>query len=138
MEVDGCFLPSCLCQFFKLRLLLPKPLLALLYRFGDCTHHPAELVFFAQLALLCLWIILIFQILSIVGTSKIPQTVSASNCHLPKTLFWLSVRQSRDVSMLNIVLLLWNRCVCIVNSLSCPSSLSLNIILNPFHFLCIA
>jgi hypothetical protein len=40
--------------------------------------------------------------------------------------------------MRHIFLLLLNRCLCIFNSLSCPSCLSLNIILNPFLFFFIA
>jgi hypothetical protein len=38
----------------------------------------------------------------------------------------------------HIVLLLLNRCLCVFNSLSCPSGFSLNIILNLFLFLFIA
>jgi hypothetical protein len=136
-EVVGCILPSRLCQFIKLHLLLPKALHALLDRFGDYAHHPAWFIIFAQLALLCL-LILIFPILSIVGTCKITQTVSDSSLHLLKSLFGFSGRQPRDFSMHHVVLLLLNRCHCVFNWLSCPSGLSLNIILNPFLFFYIA
>jgi hypothetical protein len=137
-EVVGCILPSGLSQFVDLHLLLPKRLHVLLYRFGDCAHHPARFIIFAQLALLSLFIILVFPILPIVGTCKITQTVSDSNQHLLKHLFRLSGCQSCDFSIRHIVLLLLNRCLCVFNSLSCPSGFSLNIILNLFLFLFIA
>jgi len=66
--------------------LVPNPLHALLYHFGDCAHHQAGFVIFAQLALLSLFIILIFPILPIVRTCKITQTVSDSNQPLRKRL----------------------------------------------------
>jgi len=91
-EVVGCILPSHLCQFVQLHLLLPKPLHAMLCHFADCAHHPAGFVIFAQLALLCPFIILIFPILPIVRTCKITQTVSDSLHHLLKRLFGLCVR----------------------------------------------
>jgi hypothetical protein len=119
-------------------LLLPKPLHALLNRFGDCTYHPAGFVIFAELSLLSLFVILIFPILPIIGSCNITQTVSDSSQHLLKRLVRLSGHQSRDFSMPPIALFLSNRCLCVFNSLSCPSGLSLNIILNPFLFLFIA
>jgi hypothetical protein len=125
-------------QLVELHLLLPKALHALLNRFGDYAHHPAGFVIIPQLALVSLFIILVFPILSIVGTCKMTQTVSDSNQHLLKRLFALSGRQSRDFSMRHIILLLINRCLCVFNSVSCPSGFSLNIILNPFLFLFIA
>jgi len=88
-EIVGCILPSRLSQFVELHLLLPKPLHALLYRVSDCAHHSAGFVIFAQLVLLCLFIILIFPIFPMVGTCKITQTVSDSNQHLLKRLFGL-------------------------------------------------
>jgi len=132
--VDG-ILPSQLCQFIKLHLLLPRSLHPLLYRFGDCAHRPAELVIFAQHALLSLFIILISPILPIVRNCEITHTVSNSKHHLLKSHFRLSGHQSCDLSMIQIFLLVLNCCLCIFNSLSCPSSCSLNIILNPFAFL---
>jgi hypothetical protein len=89
-EVVGCILSSRLSEFVELHLLLPKPLHALLYCFGDSAHHPAGFVIFAQLALLSLFIRLIFPILPIVGTSKITQTISESNQHLLKHLLGLT------------------------------------------------
>jgi hypothetical protein len=127
-----------LSQFVELHLLLPEALHALLYHFGDCAHHPAGFIIIAQLALLSLFIILVFPILPIIGSCKITQTVSDSNQHLLKRLFGLSGHQSRDFSMHRIDLLLFNRCLCVNDLLSCPSSLSLNIIVNPFRFLFIA
>jgi len=137
-EVVSCVPPSRLCEFVKLHLLLPKPLNALLYRFGDCAHHPAGLIIFAQLALLCLFIILIFPILPMVRTSNMTQTVSSSNYHLLKSLFGISVRQSRISRFPCFFLQLPNRCVCLFNLLSCPSSFSHNIILDRFFFPLIA
>jgi len=137
MEVLGCILPSRLCQLVKLHLLLPKPLDVLLHRFGDCAHHPAGFVIFAQLALLCLFIILIFPILPIVRTGDIAQTVSDSNHHPKKRCFTLSGCQSRVFSSLCIFLLLPARCLCIFNSLSWPSGFYLNIIVDRFLFLLI-
>jgi hypothetical protein len=40
--------------------------------------------------------------------------------------------------MIHIFLRLLNRCLCVFHLLSCPSGVSLNIILNPFLFLFIA
>jgi len=48
--VVGCFPPSWSCQFVKLHMLLAKSLHALPDCFGDCDHHPAGFVIFAQLA----------------------------------------------------------------------------------------
>jgi len=136
-EVVGYIITSQLYQFVKLHLLLLKPLHSLLDPFGDCAHHPARFAIFAQLALLCLFI-LICSILPIVRTCKITQTLSDGNHHLLKCLFGLFVRHSHDFSMLHIILLLLNRWLCVFNSLSCPSGLYLNIILNPFLILFIA
>jgi len=97
-EVVGCVPPSCLCQFFKIHLLQLKPLHVLLYSLGDCAHHPAGFVIFAQLALLWLFIILMFPILPIIGTCKIAQTVSSSHHHLLKQPFGLSGCQSHVFS----------------------------------------
>jgi len=135
MEVVSCIPPSRSSQFVELYLLLPKLLHALLHCFGDCGHHPAGFVIFTQHALLSLFIILIFPILPIVRTCKITLTVSHSNQHLLKYPFGLSGHQSRDFSMCHIVLLLLNRCLCVFNFLSCPTGLSINLILNPFLFL---
>jgi len=83
-EVVGCILPSRLSQFVELHLLLPKPLNVLLYRFSDCAHHPAGFVIFAQLALLSLFIILIFPIFPSselarsLGLSPIPTSISSN------------------------------------------------------------
>jgi len=137
-EVVGCILSFRLGQLVEVHLLLPKSLHALLDRFGDCAHHPAGFVILAQIALLSLFIIFFFPILPIVGTCKITQTVSDSNEHLLKRLFGLSGRQSRYFSLRRNILLLLNRGLCVFNSLSCPSGLSLHIILNPFLYLFIA
>jgi hypothetical protein len=127
-----------LSQLVELYLLLLKPLHALLCRVSDCFHHPAGFVIFVHLAQLRLFIILSFPIVSVVGMCKITQTFSDSNQHLLKCLFGHEGRQFRQFSMRRTVLLLPNRCLCIFNSLSCPSSVSLNKILNPFVILFIA
>ena len=130
--------PTPVESIVELHLLLPKPLRAPLYHFVDCAHHPAGFVIFAQLALLSLFIILIFPSFPIVGTCKITQIISESNQHLLKCLFGLSGRQSRKFSVRHIVLLILNSCLCVFNSLPCPSGLSFYKILNPFLFLFIA
>ena len=134
-EVFGCVPPSRMCQFVKLYLLLLEPLHAMLDHFRYCAHHPAGLVIFAQLAQLCLFIILIFPIIPIVGTCNIAQTVSDSNHHLVKWFFGISGRLSWVFIRLCNFLLLSNCCLCSLKSLSCPSGLSLNIIVDPFVFL---
>jgi len=130
-EVVGCGPPSRWCQFVKRHLFLPKRLEALLYHFGDCAHHPARFATFAQLALLCLFIILIFPILPIVGTCKITQTLPGRHRHLLQPAFGLSGCQSRDFSCPRVYLLLPDRGLCIFNSPSHHSGISLNIMLNP-------
>jgi hypothetical protein len=52
-----------------------------------------------------------------------------------KRLFVRSGRQSPVFRRLRNFLLLFNCCLCGFNSPSCPSGLSLNIILDPFLFL---
>jgi len=137
-EVIGCVPPSRLSQFVKPRPLLPKTLHALQYHFGYCVHHLAGFVIFAQLALLCLFIILIFPILPIVGTCNIAQSGSDSNHHLMNHFFELAGCQSHVFSCFPMLLLLPIRCLSVFNSLPCPSGLSRNIILDPFLFLFIA
>ena len=86
-ELVSSILPSQLRQFVKLHLLLLIPLHVLLYSFGDCAHDPARFVIFAELAILCLFIILMFHILPIVGTCKITQTVSDMQLSSPEMPF---------------------------------------------------
>jgi hypothetical protein len=69
--VVSCVPLSSVCQFVKLNLILPEPLLMLLYCFGNCAHHPTWLAIFTQLALLGVFIMLTFPILLNVGTSNI-------------------------------------------------------------------
>jgi len=133
-EVIGCVPPSWLCQFFKLYLLLPIPLHVRLDRFRYCTHQPAGFVIFTQLAQLSVFLSLIFPILPMVGTCNIAQTVSDSRYHRVKHKFGLSGCQCRVFSCLRKFSLLPNLCFCGFSSLSCPSGLSLNIILDPFLF----
>ena len=136
-EEFGWVLLSRSCQFIKLHLLLTKPLHLLLHVFSVCTHHQAGFVIFAQLALLSVFIILIFSILAIVGTCKITQAVSHCNHPLLRNLFGLSVPQFHVFSFARNFLLRLNRCRLIFNSLSSPSGDSLNIVLKPFCFLII-
>jgi len=113
---------------------------------GEATPWTAEpfwilglgFVIFAQLALLWLFIMLIYPILAVIGTCNIAHTVANRNHHPIKCVFRFSGRWSRVSSCLHIVLLLPNRCLCIFNSLPCPSGFSFNIILDPFLFLFIA
>jgi len=64
-EVVGWVSPAWLGQFVKLNLRPPEMLHVMLHHFGDCAHHPAGFVIFAQLAQLWILfiIILIFPIL---------------------------------------------------------------------------
>jgi len=131
----GCVPPSWWCQFVKLQLSQPKPLHVLLYCFEYCAHRPAGFVIFAQLALLYVFIILIFTILPMLRTCNIAQTIFDSNNHLMTCYFRLSGRQSRIFTCLCIILLLPSHCLCVFNLLSCPSGFTLIIILHPFLFL---
>ena len=135
MEVIGGVLHFRLCLYLKLHLFLPKHLHAMLCHLSECAHHPAGFILFAQLALLCLFIILIFPILPVIETCIMTQTVSDSKHHLQKHLFKHSVSQSGTFSLPCNVLFLLNRGLCVFNLLSCPSSFSLNLIINPFLFL---
>ena len=83
--------------------------------------------------MLCTLIIL--PILLIVRTCKIDQTVSDSIQHLLKRLSQLPGGQSPIFSTSYIFLLLPNCCLCVLNSLSCHSGLSLHVILDLFLFL---
>jgi len=130
--------PSRLCQFDKLCLLLPKALHTLLYRYVDCAHHPAGFIIFAQLALLCLFIMLIFPIIPIFGTCKIAQTVSDIHNHRLKHPFGLSGCQFRASCCPCAFQLLPVRCLCICNSRSCQSGFSLNITVDSFLFVFIS
>jgi len=136
-QVVGYVLLSWLCQVIKLHLHLPKPLHAPWYHCGDCAHHPAGVVILTQLAQLCILIILIFHILLIVRTAKIAQTVSDIIQHLLRRCFGRSGCHSRVFSFPHIFLLLLNCYLCILNSPSCHSRFSLNIILDPFQFILI-
>ena len=90
-EVVSCMPASRWSQLVNLHLLLSNVLHLLQYRFGDCPHHPAGFVILAQLALLCLFLILIFPIFPMVGNCKITQIVSNSNHYLLKCVFGLAV-----------------------------------------------
>jgi len=109
----------------------------MLYCFGDCAHHPARFVIFGSLADLriILIIILVFPILPIVGTCKIAQTLSNGNEHLLKCSFILGGCQSRVFSISHFLLLLFNCCLCVFNSVSCHSSHPFHIVVNQFLLL---
>ena len=137
-EFVGCVPPFRLIQFIKFHLLLLKPLNVLVYYFGDCAQYPARSIIFAPHALLYIFIIPSFPILPIVGTCKIAQPASDSNCHLWKHFFGQSGHQSHVLSYPHSFLLLRIQSLCIIYSVSCPSGFSLNIILIPCHLLFIA
>jgi len=136
-KVVGCIPPSRLGQFIKSHLLLPKALHAVLYRFSHCAHHPARFIIITEFAELCIFFIffLVCSILLIIGTCKIAQTVSDSIQHLFKRSFGLSGCGAFVFSSCHIS---HKRCLCVLNSLSCHSGLSLHKILDPFLFLFIA
>ena len=139
-EVISRVSPGRLCQFVKLHLVLPTTLHAMLYHFGDWPYHLAGFVIFTQLPLLRTFfiMILLFPILLSVGTCKIARTISDGVEHLFKCCFRLGCCQSRHFSVSHIFLLLPNCCLCIVNSLSCHSGLSIYMILDLFVLLIVA
>jgi len=108
--------------------------------FRDCAHHPAGFVKFTKFApcWIISMIIVAFPILPIVGTCKIPQTISDGIQHLLKCCFRLCGCQSRLFSISDIILLLIYCCRCVFNSLSCHRGLCFDIILNPFLLLFVA
>jgi hypothetical protein len=113
-------------QFLMPYLLLPKTLHAVLYCVGDSAHYPARFIIITQLAELCSFIIilLLVPILLIVGTSNIADPVSDTNQHRFQLFFGLSGYRSRIFSTAHIFLPLLNRCLCVLNSLSCHSGFS--------------
>jgi hypothetical protein len=131
MKIVGCIPPSRLGQLVKSHLLLPKTLHVVLYRFSDCTHHPARFIIITELAELWIFFIifLVFSILLIIGTCKIAQTVSDRIQHLIKCCFRLPSCRTPVCSSRYI---LHYCCFCVLNSLSCHSGLSLHNILDPF------
>jgi len=140
MEVVGCLPPSQLRHFVKAHLLLPEPLHAVLNCFGDCAHHPARLIVFTQLPQhwILFIIVFVFPILPIVGPCIIAQTVSNRIQHLLECFFLLSGCQSHNLSRCHIILLLPNRWLCVFNSHSRHSGLSIHSILDGVLFLLIA
>lgn len=130
MDVVSAVPPSLLYQFGKLHLLLPKPLDVVRYHTGDFAPHPAAFIIFAHLSLLCVFIILIFPILHIVGACKSAQTISDSNHYFMQCFFGLSGGQPHVFSCCRIFLLLSNCCLCVFNLLCCPSNFSPNLILD--------
>jgi len=73
----GCIPPTQLGQFVEPHPLLLKTLHAVLYCFGDCTHHPARFIIITQLTVLCIFFIifLVFPFFLVIGTCKFAQTV---------------------------------------------------------------
>jgi len=139
-EVVNRIHPFRLRQFIKPYLVLPKSLFELFDQFGDCAHHPAGSIIFAQLAPLWIFfiVVLIFSILLIIGTCKITQSVSNNIQHLLEWFSGLSCCQFRLFSISHIILLLLKRCLYIFYSLPCHSGFSIHIILRPLHILIIA
>jgi len=125
---------SRLHQFVKPHLLLPKALHAVLYRSWDCDQLPARFIIFTQLAKLWIFLIIIldFSILLILGTCKIAQTVSDRSQHLVGWNFRLSSWRSCLFNIPHMFLLLHNRSLWVLNSLSCHCSISIHIIFDPF------
>jgi hypothetical protein len=115
--------------------ILPNPLHTLHYCFGDYAHLPAGFIIFAQLALHCLFIILIFPILAMVRTFTLTQTASDCKHHQLNCLSEFSVPQSGVFSFLSLCLLLLNPSLCMFNSVSCAIGFSINIVHDPFTFL---
>ena len=109
----GCIPPSRLHQFVKPDLLLLKTGHVALYRFGDCAHHPARFVIFAQLAKICIFSIIffVFPILLIVRTCKTAKTVSDSIQYLLTGCFRLYSCRSCRFNICHIFLLLHNCCL---------------------------
>jgi len=140
MEVVGRVPTSRLHWFVKPHLLLPKALHVVLYCFGDCAHHPARFIIFAQLAKLCIFLImiLVFPILHILETCKIAQTVLDSIQNLPEWCFGLCGCRSCLFNICHILLPLLNHGLCVLNSSSCHRGLSIHMILDPFPFFFIA
>ena len=138
-EVVCGVLPSRGFQFVPPHQLLPKSLDVVLNHFGNSALHPARFVIFAQLAPLCIWIIvLIIPVLFLVRTCKIAQTMSDSIQHLMTSRFWLSGCQSHISSISDIFLLVLNRSICVFNSLSCHGGFSLHLIIEPLLIFFIA
>jgi hypothetical protein len=107
------------------------------YCSGDCAHHPARFIVFAQLAKLCVFFIFRdkFPILLMIGTWKIAQSVSNSIQHLLECFFWFSCCWLLFLSIAHIMLHLHNRCLSVFNSHSCSSGHSIHIIFNRYLFL---
>jgi len=139
-EVVGCIPPSGLHPFIKRNMILLVTLQAVVYHFGECAHHLAVFVIFAHLVQLCIFfiMILIFPFLLPARTSKIMQTELSSIQHLFDYLFRLSGCPCNHFSISHIFLLLLNRCLCVLKSLSCHSGPPFHIILDPFALLFIA
>jgi len=137
MEVVSCVHPFRLGQFVKHHPLMTKTLHVVLYHVVDCAHHPAGFVIFTEHAKLWIFfiIILIFTILLIVWKCKIAQTDSIRSQHLLEWWFRLSGCRSYLFGIAHIFLQLYNRGLCIVNTLLCHSVLSIHIILDPCVFL---
>jgi len=117
--------PSRLHHLVKPHRLLPKALHAVLYRFGDCAHHAAWFVIFAQLAMpsIIFVLILIFPILLIFGTCKITQTVSHSIQHFLEFFFRLCGCRASLFNISHIFLLLIHCRLCVMKWLCCHCGL---------------
>jgi len=139
-KVVGRVPSSWLRQFVMSQLLPLNALHIALYSFEDCAHHPARFLIFPQLAKLCIFFISIsvFPIMYIIGTWKIPQTVSDSIQYFLKGFFRLCGCRLCPFNISHIFLLLYNHCLCVLNSLACHCSRTMYIILNPFLLLLVA
>ena len=81
-EVVGRVPSSWLCLFVNGHLLLPNALHAVLYCFGDCTHHIARFIIIAQLCIIFI-IMVFFPIFLNFRTCKIAQTSVSNGSGLP-------------------------------------------------------
>ena len=126
--------PSRLSRIVKPHLPQRNILHSVQYRFADCAYHPARFIIFAKLAKLYIFfiVILVFPILLIFRSCMIAQNVNDNIQHLCKCCFSLSGFQWYLLNLSHMFLLLHNRCLCILHSLSCHCSLSIPIILDPF------
>jgi len=124
--------PSLFWQLFNPHLLLLTSLHAVLNDFGDCAYRPAWFVICSQLPqhLILFIFFLRFPTLLIGGSCKISRIAFDSIVYLLICVVMLSGCRSHLFSSSHISQRIYNCCLWILNSLSCNSSLSIQMILN--------